>query len=292
MKTIAAAEKAEAERRAKLGEKNPALVLMSGIDKIDSKYNSDLLKPLGDPKVPDSLETWWDGKNTWWRSDTDLDNIKTILSTDPKTAKLPGKMQVAIADIAYTTIMNENTLGRNTLSIGSAREQAEKAVKAAFDKVETQKNDYLYSQKIPLYRDAVRQQMLQTGSRDPVQAAREVGMNEYEMYRTNIRTPLQDMAESVYESSGSKLPKEQFVDKLIYRSVNKEPVDDLIKPKQEETSVPPQYSRTVLSTLSTGSYEDKVALLHSELEKTRDPIQIAFLNNELKKLEKGVPHLS
>ena len=229
----AAAAKAEAERRAKELEKNPALTLLSGIDKIDSDYNSELLKPSGDPKVADSLETWWDAKNTWWRSDTDLDNIKAILSTDPKTAKLPGKMQVAIADIAYTTIMNENTLGRNTFSIGSAREQAEEAVKAAFDKVETQKNDYLYSQKVPFYRKAVRDQMLQTGERDPVKAASQVGMDEYEMYRTNIRTPLQNMAESVYESSGSKLPKEQFVDKFIYRSVNKEPVDDLIKPKQE-----------------------------------------------------------
>ena len=247
----AVAAKAEAERKAKQNEKNPALLLLSGIDKIDAAYNSDLLKPSGDPKVADSLETWWKGKNSYVRSNTDLDNIKTILSTDPKTAKLPGKMQVAIADIAYTTIMNENALGRNVFNTGSATEQAEKAVKAAIDKVETQKNDYLYSQKIPLYRDAVRQQMIQTGTRDPVEAARNVGMNEYEMYRTNIRTPLQNMAESVYESSGSTLPKEQFVDKFIYRSVNKEPVDDLIKP----TDVAPEadYSNVYRPSPGRGS---------------------------------------
>lgn len=289
LKALAAAERAEAERRAKQNEKNPALLLLTGIDKINAAYNSDLLKPSGDPKVADSLETWWDGKNTWWRSNTDLDNIKTILSTDPKTAKLPGKMQVAIADIAYTTIMNENALGRNMANTGSATEQAEKAVKAAIDKVETQKNDYLYSQKIPLYRDAVRQQMIQTGERNPVKAASQVGMDEYEMYRTNIRTDLQNMAESVYESSGSTLPKEQFVDKFIYNTVNKKPVDDLVKPKQEVASVPAQSSSTFLNALGTGSYEDKLTLLNSELKKTNDPIQIAFLNNELKKLEKDAP---
>ena len=222
-------------------------------------------------------------------SDTDLDNIKNAIETDPKLSRLSGKEQVFLAEKSFQAIKNQNTLGRNILPTDGNKEQAIELVKKVYTDMLNRENDYLYSQKIPLYRDAVRQQMLQTGSRDPVQAAREVGMNEYEMYRTNIRTPLQNMAESVYESSGSKLPKEQFVDKFIYRSVNKEPVDDLIKPKQEETSVPPQYSRTVLSTLSTGSYEDKVALLRSELEKTRDPIQIAFLNNELKKLEKGVP---
>lgn len=285
----AAREKAEAERRAKQNEKNPALLLLTGIDKINAAYNSDLLKPSGDPKVADSLETWWKGKNSYVRSNTDLDNIKTILSTDPKTAKLPGKMQVAIADIAYTTIMNENALGRNVFNTGSATEQAEKAVKAAIDKVETQKNDYLYSQKIPLYRDAVRQYMIQTGERNPVKAASQVGMDEYEMYRTNIRTDLQSMAESVYESSGSTLPKEQFVDKFIYNTVNKKPVDDLVKPKQEVASVPAQSSPTFLKALGTGSYEDKLTLLNSELKKTKDPIQIAFLTNELKKLEKGVP---
>lgn len=285
----AAAAKAEAERKAKQNEKNPALTLLSGIDKIDAAYNSDLLKPSGDPKVADSLETWWEGKNSYVRSNTDLDNIKTILSTDPKTAKLPGKMQVAIADIAYTTIMNENALGRNVFNTGSAREQAEKAVKVAFDKVETQKNDYLYSQKVPLYRDAVRQQMIQTGSRDPIKAARNVGMNEYEMYRTNIRTPLQNMAESVYESSGSTLPKEQFVDKFIYRSVNKEPVDDLIKPKQEAANAPAQSSSSFLNKLGTGSSAEKVALINEQLKQTNDPMQIAFLENELKKAVQSEP---
>lgn len=289
LQALAAAERAEAERKAKQNEKNPALLLLSGIDKIDARYNSDLLKPSGDPKVADSLETWWEGKNSYVRSNTDLDNIKTILSTDPKTAKLPGKTKVAIADIAYTTIMNENALGRNVFNIGSAREQSEKAVKAAIDTVETQKNEYLYSQKIPLYRQAVRDQMIQTGERDPVKAASQVGMNEYEMYRTNIRTLLQNTAESVYESSGSTLPKEQFVDKFIYNTVNKKPVDDLVKPKQEAANVPAQSSSTFLNALGTGSYEDKLTLLNSELKKTKDPIQIAFLNNELKKLEKGVP---
>ena len=278
-----------AREKAKQNEKNPALTLLSGIDKIDADYNSELLKPSGDPKVADSLETWWDDKNTWLRSNTDLDNIKAILSTDPKTAKLPGKMQVAIADIAYTAIMNENALGRNVFSTGSAREQAEEAVKAAFDKVETQKNDYLYSQKVPFYRKAVRDQMLQTGERDPVKAASQVGMDEYEMYRTNIRTPLQNMAESVYESSGSKLPKEQFVDKFIYNTVNKKPIDDLVKPKQEVASVPAQSSPTFLNALGTGSSAEKVALINEQMKQTDDPIQIAFLENELKKAVQSEP---
>lgn len=285
----AAAARAEADRKAKQNEKNPALLLLSGIDKIDKTYNSEKLKPDNNPNAANTLTDWWNKNNSWALADTDLDNIKNIIETDPKTSKLSGKEKVFLAETSFQAIKNENTLGRNILSTGGNRKQAEEAVKKAYSDMSTRDADYLYSQKIPLYRDAVRQQMIQTGTRDPVKAARNVGMDEYEMYRTNIRTPLQSMAESLYESSGSTLPKDQFVDKFIYRSVNKEPVDDLIKPKQEAANVPAQSSRTVLNTLGTGSYEDKVAMLGSELKKTKDPMQIAFLNNELRKLEKDAP---
>ena len=226
----AAAAKAEAERKAKQNEKNPALLLLSGIDKIDKTYNSEKLKPDNNPNAANTLTDWWNKQNSIFLSDTDLDNIKNTIETDPKLSKLSGKEKVFLAETSFQAIKNENTAGRNILATDGNREQAAEVVKRVYSDISTRENDYLYSQKIPLYRDAVRQQMIQTGTRDPVEAARNVGMNEYEMYRTNIRTPLQSMAESLYESSGSKLPKEQFVDKFIYRSVNKEPVDDLIKP--------------------------------------------------------------
>ena len=231
----AAAARADAERKAKQNEKNPALLLLSGIDKIDKTYASEKLKPDNNPNAANTLTDWWNKQNSIFLSDTDLDNIKNTIETDPKLSKLSGKEKVFLAETSFQAIKNQNTLGRNILATDGNREQAAEVVKRVYSDISTRENDYLYSQKIPLYRDAVRQQMIQTGSRDPVEAARNVGMNEYEMYRTNIRTPLQSMAESLYESSGSTLPKEQFVDKFIYRSVNKESVDDLIKPKATGT---------------------------------------------------------
>lgn len=285
----AAREKAEAERQAKLKENNPALVLMSGIDKVDKTYASEKLKPDNNPDTLNTLTDWWNNQNSIFLSDTDLDNIKDIIETDPKLNKLSGKEKVFLAKTSFQAIKNENTLGRNILPSGGNRKQAEEVVKRVYSDISTRENDYLYSQKIPLYRDAVRQQMIQTGSRDPVQAARDVGMNEYEMYRTNIRTPLQNMAESVYESSGSTLPKEQFVDKFIYRSVNKEPVDDLIKPKQEAANAPAQSSSSFLNKLGTSSSAEKVALINEQMKQTNDPMQIAFLENELKKAVQSEP---
>lgn len=285
----AAAARAEEERKAKQNEKNPALLLLSGIDKIDKTYASEKLKPDSNPNAANTLTDWWNKQNSIFLSDTDLDNIKNTIETDPKLSKLSGKEKVFLAETSFQAIKSENTVGRNILPTDGNREQAAEVVKRVYSDISNRENDYLYSQKIPLYRDAVRQQMIQTGTRDPVQAARNVGMNEYEMYRTNIRTPLQSMAESLYDSSGSTLPKEQFVDKFIYRSVNKEPVDDLTKPKQEAANVPAQSSPTFLKVLGRGSNEDKVALISSELKKTRDPIQIAFLESELKKAEQSKP---
>ena len=100
------------------------------------------------------------------------------------------------------------------------------------------------------------------------------------MYQNaNIRTPLQTWL--VYESSGSKLPKEQFVDKFIYNTVNKEPVDDLIKPKQEAApSETIKFNSPAMQMAGFADYDTAFLFEEREAEKSSSTAQSRVLKNK------------
>ncbi|MCB1713090.1 MAG: thermonuclease family protein, partial [Candidatus Riesia sp.] len=78
-----------------------------------------------------------------------------------------------------------------------------------------------------------------------------------------------------------KLPKEQFVDKFIYNTVNKKPIDDLVKPKQEAApSETIKFNSPAMQMAGFADYDTAFLFEEREAEKAAQQLKASAEANQ------------
>jgi len=286
----AAAAKAEAEKK-----NNNNSYIGTGLAAIDTAKKAVKEKVYGSGLNTDGSKTLGE----WVRVKKEEGNdplpeyIAEVISTHPQLKGEPDNIQTLYATKVFNAFSDRRALYNPVGWMTDAnKEKVQSLLTTAVGEFKQQVKTAEDNATIPAYRKLVFEHAQKTGA-SGYAAAKDLGLDELTIYKADIPSQLAAQAKLKYASSDKSIPENQFIENEIRIATdpNYGTSDAPLfpKPKQEAANVPAQSSRTVLNTLGTGSYEDKVAMLGSELKKTKDPIQIAFLNNELKKLEKDAP---
>ena len=220
--------------------------------------------------------------------------VVELIDGHPELRELPDNLKILHAENALR-YLRKSEVGSNPAWWATSNSEdtvLKQGLEESFKNFNQQARTIENNATIPIYRKTVLEHAQKTGA-SGYAAAKDLGLDELTIYKAGIPSQLAAQAKLKYASSDKSIPESQFIENEI--NIATDPnygtsgAPLFPKPKQEAANVPAQSSLTVLNTLGTGSYEDKVALIGSELKKTRDPIQIAFLESELKKAEQSKP---
>lgn len=289
---------AAAARAAEEKNKNKNAYIGTGFAAIDTAKKDVKEKIYGSGLNTDPEKSWkkWEEKTTagLLNFDPAPNKVVELIDGHPELRELPDNLKILHAENALR-YLRKSEVGSNPawwFTSNSEETILKQGLEESFKNFNQQASTIENNATIPIYRKTVLEHAQKTGA-SGYAAAKDLGLDELTIYKSGIPSQLAAEAKIKYASSDKSIPESQFVENEINIATNPDYATSnaplFPKPKQEAANVPAQSSLTVLNTLGTGSYEDKVAMLGSELKKTRDPIQIAFLNNELKKLEKDAP---
>lgn len=289
----AAAARAEAEKKNTTNS-----YIGTGLAAIDAAKKGVKEKVYGSGLNTDPEKSWkkWEEKTTagLLNFDPAPNKVVELIDEHPELRELPDNLKILHAENALR-YLRKSEVGSNPawwFTSNSEETVLKQGLEESFKNFNQQARTVEDNATIPIYRKTVLEHAQKTGA-SGYAAAKDLGLDELTIYKADIPSQLAAQAKLKYASSDKSVPESQFIEHEIRIATDPNygtsgaPL--FPKPKQEAANVPAQSSRTVLNTLGTGSYEDKVAMLGSELKKTKDPMQIAFLNNELRKLEKDAP---
>lgn len=289
----AAAARAEEEKN-----KNKNAYIGTGLAAIDNARKAVKEKVYGSGLNTDPTKTlkYWKDESTAGLGSFDAapDYIYEAITKHPELRKLPQNIQQLFAQNTLSGVRDSENFSRPFgVMSGAEKAKVHELLTEEYKNFNQQVKTAEDNATIPIYRKMVFEHAQKTGAKYGYAAAKDLGLDELTIYKADIPSQLAAEAKIKYASSDKSIPESQFIENEINIATNPDYAASnaplFPKPKQEAANVPAQSSSTFLNALGTGSYEDKLTLLNSELKKTKDPIQIAFLTNELKKLEKGVP---
>ncbi len=289
----AAAKKAEEEKN-----KNKNAYIGTGLAAIDNARKAVKEKVYGsgfntDPEK--SWEKWHEKRTEGFNFDAAPNTVKKLIDEHPVLKKLPDNLKILHAENALRVGRENENFSNPAFFFTSESEDAvyKKALEKSYKDFNQQVNTVEDNSTIPIYRKMVLEHAQKTNAPSGYAAAKDLGLDELTIYKADIPSKLAAQAKLKYASSDKSIPENQFIENEINIATNPDYAASnaplFPKPKQEAANVPAQSSPTFLKVLGRGSSEDKVALISSELKKTRDPIQIAFLESELKKAEQSKP---
>ena len=292
----AEAAKARAEEEK---NKNKNAYIGTAFAAIDTAKKEVAKQVYGSGLNTDPEKSWkkWEEKTTagLLNFDPAPNKVVELIDGHPELRELPDNLKILHAENALR-YLRKSEVGSNPAWWATSNSEdtvLKQGLEESFKNFNQQARIIENNATIPIYRKTVLEHAQKTGA-SGYAAAKDLGLDELTIYKADIPSQLAAEAKIKYASSDKSIPENQFIENEIniatnpdYGAENKSLFPE--EPEQEAANVPPQSSRTVLNTLGTGSYEDKVALISSELKKTRDPIQIAFLESELKKAEQSKP---
>lgn len=218
--------------------------------------------------------------------------IQYLITSHPKLKSQPENIQSLYATKVYNEFSDRRALYNPVGWMTDAnKEKVQSLLTNVVQDFEQQVKTAEVNATAPLYKKLVLEHAQKTGAKSTYAAAQDLGLDELTIYKSGIPSPLAAEAKIKYASSDKSIPESQFIENEINIATNPDYATSNapLFPKQEAANVPAQSSRTFLNALGRGSSAEKVALINEQMKQTDDPMQIAFLENELKKAVQSEP---